>query len=158
MIICRKCNKNGHYQRVCRSKDPASSKSTTASMFSPLLAPASRNGVPTSLRKSSIPVQINRKEAIALIDSGSSDSFIHSSLVEACSLLVCPSTKTISMAIKALIARIQGHCSADIEIHKRIYPGVKLHVFPDLCADIILGKIGKPNTKVSLFVKEEKDL
>ena len=109
-------------------------------MFSPLLATASRNGVPTSLRKSSIPVQINWKEAIALIDSGSPDSFIHPSLVEACSLLVCPSTETISMATKTLTARIQGHCSADFEIDKIIYPGVKLHVFPDLCADTILGQ------------------
>ena len=138
--ICRKCKEEGHYQRVCRSKDPASSKSTTASLFSPLLGTAFQNGVPKSLRKSSIPVQINRKEAIALIDSGSSDRFIHPSLVEACSLLVCPSTETISMATKTLTARIQRLCSADIEIDKRIYPGVKLHVFPDLCADIILGQ------------------
>ena len=29
---------------------------------------------------------------------------------------------------------------ADIEIDKRVYPGVKLHVFPDLCADIIFGQ------------------
>ena len=28
----------------------------------------------------------------------------------------------------------------DIEIDKRVYAGVKLHVFPDLCADIILGQ------------------
>ena len=34
-------------QSVCRSKDPAVSKSTTALMLSSLLATASRNGVPT---------------------------------------------------------------------------------------------------------------
>ena len=54
--------------------------------------------------------------------------------------LLTPITETISMASKTLPAYIQEHCSADIEIDKRVYPGVKLHAFPDFCADIILGR------------------
>ena len=59
--------------------------------------------------------------------------------MEACSLFVCPSTGTISLAADILTAKILGHCAADIEVDKRTYPDVKLHLFPNLCADVILG-------------------
>ena len=137
--ICHKCKKKGHYQRVCRSK-AASKESTTAMMSSAFLATTSRKGVPASLTKSSIGVIINHQEATALVDSGSTDSFIHPDLARACSLTVHPSQETISMATKTLTARIQGHCSADITIDNRVYSDIKLHVFPGLCADIILGQ------------------
>ena len=80
------------------------------------------------------------KGATALIDSGSSISFIHPSLLEACSLVVFPSKETISMATKTFTDSVQEHCTAGIEINNRVYPAVKLHVSRELCSYIILGQ------------------
>jgi len=137
---CRKCKKKGHYQRVCRSKVAAASDSISAMMYSPLLATTSMEGVPASLSKSSISVIMNHKQFTALVDSGSTNSFIHPKLVQACSLKMLPSKDTISMATKTLSARVQGICKADIETDERVYSNVTFHVFPNLCADMILGQ------------------
>jgi len=60
--------------------------------------------------------------------------------VQACSLKVSPSEDTISMATKTLSARMQGICKADIETDQGFYSEVTFHVFPNLCADMILGQ------------------
>ena len=78
---CRKCKKKGHYQRVCQSKAVAANELTAAAMYSPLLAMASLRGVSAGLRKSSVFLSINKKKAIALVDSGNTDSFIHPRLL-----------------------------------------------------------------------------
>ena len=135
---CRKCKKKGHYQRVCQSK--TSPDPVTAAMHAPLLATATLQGVPTVLSKSSISVFINDHETKALVNPGSTDSFIHPRLVKACSLFVRPSAGTISLAADPLTAKILEHCAADIKVDSRTYPDVKLHVFPNLCADLILGQ------------------
>ena len=135
---CHKCKKKGHYQRVCQSK--TSPDPVTAAMHAPLFATTTLQGVPTVLRKSSISVIINDYETKALVDSGSTDSFIHPRLVKACSLFVRPSAGTISLAADTLTAKILGHCAADIKVDSRTYPDVKLHVFPNLCADLIFGQ------------------
>ena len=44
------------------------------------------------------------------------------------------------MATSTLTAPIQGYCTADIETDDGEYSNVKLHVFPNLCADVILGQ------------------
>ena len=36
--------------------------------------------------------------------------------------------------------KLEGHCLANINVQGKSYSDVKLHVFPDLCADIILGQ------------------
>ena len=67
----------GHYQRVCQSKAVAANELTTAAMYSPILAMASFESVSAGLKKSSITLSIYRKKAIALVDSGSRDSFMN---------------------------------------------------------------------------------
>ena len=66
--VCRKCKKKGHYQRVCQSKAVAANELTAAAMYSPILAMASSEGVPTGLKKFSISLSISKKKAIALVD------------------------------------------------------------------------------------------
>ena len=132
--------KKGDYQRVCQSKAVAANELTAAAMYSPLLAMASLRGVPAGLRKSSVFLSINKKRAIALVDAGSTDSFIHPRLVGACCLKIQPTKETISMATSSLTAPTKGYCTANIETNDREYLNVKLHVFPNLCADVILGQ------------------
>ena len=109
-------------------------------MYSPILAIASFKGLRAGLKKSSITLSINKKKAIALVDSRSTDSFIHPRLIDACCLKIQPIKETISMATNTLTAPIQRYCTANIETDGREYSNVKLQLFINLCADVILGQ------------------
>ena len=71
---------------------------------------------PPSLTKSTTVVSINGFNAKALVDSGSSESFIHPKLAESASLLVYPTTSTISMATSSLETKVSGFCRVDLEL------------------------------------------
>jgi hypothetical protein len=72
--VCDSCGKRGHYAKVCRSK-----ASTVASIFSPSLC-AIVASCPKSLKQASVMVSIGNKPLTALVDSGSSDSYISESM------------------------------------------------------------------------------
>ena len=63
-------------------------KGTSAAMW-PMLAAVTAS-VPPSLTKSAAPVMVNGLETKALVDSGSSESFIHPRLVKPAALCVYP--------------------------------------------------------------------
>ena len=89
--ICMKCQKKGHFAKVCRGKaavKPVSSNS--AAVWFPTLATVTPPVNPASLSKSSAMVFLNGFKVKALFDS--SESFIHPSLVETASLFVHPSS------------------------------------------------------------------
>ena len=100
--VCRKCKKKGHYQRVCWSKAVAANELTAAAIYSPILANAFFEVVPAGLKKSINTLSISKKKAIALVDSGSTDSSIHPRLVDACFLKTQPIKEKISMATSTL--------------------------------------------------------
>ena len=83
--ICMKCQKKGHFARVCRGKSSNSKNGVSATLWSPTLATLPARA-PGSLSKSSATVAINGWQVKALFDSGSSESFIHPSLVETVAL------------------------------------------------------------------------
>ena len=89
----------------------------------------------TGLAKSSIPVKVNGKIVEALIDSGSTDNFIHPRYVQRCALKVHTGHETVTMASSNCSMKLEGHCLANINVQGKSYSDVKLHVFPDLCAD-----------------------
>ena len=95
--------------------------------------------VPQSLTKSTATVNVDGFEAMALIDSGSSESFIHSGLVKSAALHVYPSSGTISMATSSLATNVSSYCLVGLVFGGRTYPRVRLSVLPELCADLILG-------------------
>ena len=75
---CSNCQKKGHYKRVCRSKrqgEPA-----TAALNRPALATVQSIAAKT-LSKVCVDITINDKQIKALVDSGSSDCFIHPGIV-----------------------------------------------------------------------------
>ena len=57
-----------------------------------------------------------------------------------CSLKSTNCCKTIMMATKDLEAQFNGFCIITIIVNKQIYPRIKMHIFSDLCADVILGQ------------------
>ncbi|XP_068752275.1 uncharacterized protein [Montipora capricornis] len=86
--VCSKCQKRGHFEKVCRGKIISKSKFSAAA-WSPTLAAV---GAPESLSKSLGTVTIEGLEVKALFDSGSTESFIHPRLVEKAALIVRPSS------------------------------------------------------------------
>ena len=136
-VICLKCQKKGHFAKVCRGK-PANSKSKiSAAAWSPSLATVP--STLTSLSMSSAIVHINGLRVKALFDSGSSESFIHPGIVKDAFLTVQPSSSKVSMATLASSAKISGTCVVDLTYQGQTYKGFSLSVLPELCADPILG-------------------
>ena len=137
---CKKCQKRGHFAKVCRS-DPADGRSehgrVTASVYPTLTTVPSRT--PPNLLKSSSEVTINGVSARALIDSCSTESFIHPRLVETLNLPKYSDPREISMAQSTLSAKTQGHCFADLELGCKLYSNLHLSILPGLCSDLILG-------------------
>ena len=79
--ICMKCQKKGHFAKVCRGKSSTPKTGVSASLWSPTLATVSASA-PGSLLKSTATVNVNGWQVKTLFDSGSSESFIHPSLVD----------------------------------------------------------------------------
>ena len=75
----------------------------------------------------------------ALLDSGSTDSFVHPDLVEKLALPVSKSTIQVKMASTSLSSKVTGVCVVDIYIANTTYPNIKLNIMKNLCTDVILG-------------------
>ena len=133
--VCNNCGKKGHYGKVCMSK---ATSSTTASLFSPTICSITA-ACPNRLSHASVNVSVYGNTLSALIDSGSSDSFISQTVAEQLNLKIHPSTQDIIMALTSLKTPIIGHCFADIDLNQRVYKSTRLGVLKDLCSDIILG-------------------
>ncbi len=134
--ICLKCQKKGHFAKVCRGKPVQPKDKVSAAAWSPTLATVPS---PTSLSKSLASVDINGLKVKALIDTRSTESFIDPSLVEKAALIVHPSSSTVSMATSLSSAKISGTCTVDLSYQERRYENLHLSVLPGLCADLILG-------------------
>ncbi|KRY47238.1 hypothetical protein T03_11670 [Trichinella britovi] len=116
---CNKCGKKGHYAKVCRS---SVSSSTTASLSTITGATLASVGstFPHSLAKAVVKILLCGKEINCLIDTGSSESFIHPEVVKRLGLKTIQSSEPI--------------------IQDRLYKSFRLRVLPHLCADVILGQ------------------
>lgn len=131
--ICGKCQKKGHYAKVCQSK---TASKVSASVHSPVLATTQ---CPGSLSKSTATISLGKLRVKALFDSGSSDSFIHPDLVMKAGLAIEPENGSVSMASTALSAKITGTCTTNLEFQNHKYANICLSILPGLCADLILG-------------------
>ena len=129
--LCVKCQKRGHFAKVCRGKSTISKSGVSAALWSPTLATVPSRS-PGSLSKSSATVSINECQVKALFDSGSSESFIHPSLVETLALLIHPSTGTVSMATSAFSTKVTGYCVVNLVYQGQTYEKLCLKVLPGL--------------------------
>ncbi|XP_063380929.1 uncharacterized protein LOC134667447 [Cydia fagiglandana] len=94
---------------------------------------------PCSLRKATTPMTINGFKAEALIDTGSSLSFINKSLAELLKLKIKPCHFTITMAELSHVFHVTGTCCVNMQIEKHQYKQQSLMVANNLCADAIIG-------------------
>ena len=136
---CKKCGKVGHFAKVCRS---AKVTKTVNAAFSDdphnVLAATHTASATNNLKKALISVMVKKVKLKALVDTGSTDSYIDSSIVEKYGWKIIPSSLSINMASTSLTKKTQGHSVLPLIIKDRHYTQ-KLSLLPDLCADIILG-------------------
>ncbi|KAI5652144.1 gag-polyprotein putative aspartyl protease domain-containing protein [Phthorimaea operculella] len=146
---CQLCSKKGHFANVCRSssgqtqraanviitQDDDSQSELTDPQLLTILAAA-----PASLRKTTVKINLNNIRADALLDSGSSITFINNNLARSMDLKRKPSRRAVALASSNNISYTEGHCYATIEIGNHKYERHPLHILAGLCADVIIGQ------------------
>ena len=152
--ICRNCSKRGHFAQVCRSSPdryPSASNSLlpshditshaqhSSSVSDTPASSAVSASVHPALSKATCKVSILDTSFDALIDSGSTESFIHPDVVNTLSLDISTCVNNVSMASSSLSKTTLGVCRVNLSLNGHEYTDVKLSILPDLCADIILG-------------------
>lgn len=110
--MCGNCQKKGHYQKVCKSK-PNKEEPTSAALDFPTLA-MTKTVASKSLSKTCVNICINKEAIEALVDSGSSDNFMHPRVVQQSQLRKFETRENVSMAVSSLFAKTQGYCITDI--------------------------------------------
>lgn len=130
--VCMKCRKRGHFQTVCKS---SSAPPPPAAASHAMLSAASPGG----LRKVTVTAVVSGHELQALVDTGSTESFISERCVRELGLQVLPASGKVSMAATSLSSNIRGCCVESLSVQDCEYSDVRLSVLPYLCSDIILG-------------------
>ena len=134
--IINKCQKRGHFAKVCRGK-ASKPNEVSAALWLPTLATV---GTPPALKRSTATVVVNKDWSVqALFDSGSSESYIHPSLVKAADISVNSAVSQVAMATSSLSTKTEGSCSVTIKYQGHTYKDFHLSVMPGLCCDLILG-------------------
>ncbi|XP_026315169.1 uncharacterized protein K02A2.6-like [Hyposmocoma kahamanoa] len=134
---CQICEKKGHLAKVCRSKKQtaASVVETESNKTSACIIAAS----PDSLRKATVTAYVQGIRAQALIDTGSSISFMDEEFFNLCRLKKKPSNQRISMASTTLTSKVEGQTSVSAKIGDYEYKNLNLLIVKNLCADLIIG-------------------
>ena len=137
---CFSCGKIGRYSRVCRANNGSGRrlKSTNQSAALSLVSLTSM-ACPGNVLRYAILLNLNDKNLTALIDFGSSESYINSKVSKDLKLKVYPSRSEILMASSAIKMKSNGFCLVDLELKGNKYESTRLNVFENLCSDVILG-------------------
>ncbi|GFT37457.1 retrovirus-related Pol polyprotein from transposon opus [Trichonephila clavipes] len=134
-VTCRNCGKKGHYQRVCKSR-PGRNSSNVVASSNTLVA---ISGSTHCLQKSIIKALFNNIQLSALIDTGSSLSFLNEKHVAKCKLKVEPYLGKISMANSSMVTETEGVCKVNLKIENFTYQNVELLVMKGLCSYVLIG-------------------
>ena len=94
---------------------------------------------PHGLDNSVTQVLINGHATPCLFDSGSTESFIHPSMVQRYSLQVTPMNSRVLLASKSCSATISGCCRVTLTVNGTHFRNFKLMILPHLCAAVLLG-------------------
>ncbi|XP_047527311.1 uncharacterized protein LOC125064368 [Vanessa atalanta] len=134
---CQLCTKTGHFANVCRSNKET--LNNVVNEDAPVEVAMISAASPSSLKRATVSVTINNYEADALIDTGSSVSFVSGSLAQTINLKRNPCKQAITLASLNHISFVEGSCVATIKIGQHIYKRQPLLIVNNLCADLIIG-------------------
>lgn len=134
--VCSFCRKPGHFRCAC--KKLARLPSPPAILSAAAVA-ASTNS-PSSLSRSIVPVLINGREVSALIDTGSTSTFIDASISRHLGLNTTPQNFGITLASSNSVARSTelAHIPT-LQMCNNTYQNLRISVLPQLCCDMIIG-------------------
>ena len=82
---------------------------------------------------------MNKRKFHALINSGSTDNFIHQRFIDQLSLNVISCDIGVSMASIVHVKSVSGYVITNVKFQEKMYDNMKLSVLDDLCVDVILG-------------------
>ncbi|XP_045766956.1 uncharacterized protein LOC123868459 [Maniola jurtina] len=140
---CKKCSKKGHFASVCRSGNFNLNSTTVEDPTTPnndqFYSGAISAASPSSLRSATIPIMVNEYKADALVDTGSSVSFINGKVARIMKLRKKPCQQTVNLASLNQVSFVEGVCFATITMNKHTYKQTPLLVVDNLCADVIIG-------------------
>ncbi|KAK4328285.1 hypothetical protein Pmani_001310 [Petrolisthes manimaculis] len=153
-----KCGKKGHFAKVCKTVESAKQCNSTSTDF---IAAASHTrdssgynvaepnrraremepaqSVTDPPHHAKIDVRINNVNMTALIDSGSTSSFLHPCVIKQLGIPVAQFQENIILASRDVSTTL-GHCIVDLKVQNNKYPHYKFSVLPELCAKVILGE------------------
>ena len=164
---CAYCKKVGHWARVCKNAKTHKQKqtetdSTVAVLASTTLTTNNDIPIPQKLQKSSMKIRVNDLEALCLVDSCSSESFIDLSFAKTLKLIIHPVQQTITLATKTTLVQTVGYVHVNIEYNNTKLNNVKLTVLKSLCCSVLIGhdilkchssleiSFGGPKSKLSI--------
>lgn len=136
--ICQLCSKKGHFANVCRGSQHVNSITTDELTETNTISTISAAS-PSSLQKATIRVTVNNNPADALIDTGSSVSFIDNNLAKKLNLKLNTCKQAITLASLSYISFVSGSCAVTLKIGDHTYKEQKLLIIENLCADLIIG-------------------
>ena len=154
MLHVETVEKKGHLGKVCMSEANAS---TTAAVFSPTICSITA-ACPNSLSQASVNVSVYGNTLSALIDSGSSDSFISQTVAEQLNLKIHPSKQDISMALTSLKTHVIGHYLAVIDLNQHVYTCTALVFSKTFVVTSSSAMTSRKNTRGSPLNLEEVNL
>ena len=126
---CLKCQKPGHWARVCQSQAAACQASSSTSMLC---------SIKPSNKSIYYPVLVNKKShVLGLIDPGSTESFITKSVADKFQLAINPMSSKIRLANGSDFA-ILGYTNTKVQIENEKY-SARLLVSEALVSDLIIG-------------------
>ena len=136
--MCQPKSKSSQAASVCPVADTPPSASTSASVY-PTLATISAAS-PQGLQKSVVKIEVNEHSVEALIDTGSTDSFMNQKLASKLQLSVSPVTSVVTMADSSLQAKVVGYSIVNLKIADNyFYENVQLSILEKPCSEILIG-------------------
>jgi hypothetical protein len=147
---CDFCLKRGHFSIVCEQRN-SSLEHQVASSSPGSLQP---------LAKTLVPIMVNGYNLTALIDTGSTDSFIHEKFVNKMGLHVSPGQLTIRTAASA-IAKTTGVVTlSQLDVEGFTYNNFQMSVLPGLSHEVIIGHdlLSKHKNLVVKFNGDKEDM
>ena len=122
---CFKCKKEGHFSKMCRSNPKITSASICSHRLATMLISNTTSASLGSLKQAALYVLVGKNGAgTALMDIGSSGSFISFGCERKHRLQMKPAAGNVSMASSSLKASIKEQCIMDINLLGEWYPDV----------------------------------